>query len=229
MTLEGRTALVTGGARRVGLAIARELKAAGAHVIVSYRTRSPECDEMDEGVEADLATIEGLDHLLPYAARADILVNSAANFIREPFGSITMANFEESVALNMRAPLFLSQHAGQAMKERGWGRIVNLADVAATLPFPAYLPYSMTKAAIIALGRGLARTLAPEVLINSVAPGPVLPPDDFGEAELRQAVEPTLLKRVGSPEEIARTVRFLVESDYITGVTIPVDGGRMLR
>lgn len=229
MTLDGRTALVTGGARRVGLAIARELKAAGAHVIVTYRTRSIEVEEMDEGVAADLATADGLEALQPYAARADILVNSAANFIREPFGSITMENFDASVALNMRAPLFLAQHAGQAMKERGWGRIVNLADVAATLPFPAYLPYSMTKAAIIALSRGLARALAPHVLVNAVAPGPVLPPEDYDEEQLRQAIEPTLLKRAGSAEEVARAVRFLVESDYITGITIPVDGGRLLR
>jgi pteridine reductase len=229
VTLEGRTAFVTGGARRVGLAIARELKAAGARVVITYRTRSSEADEFDDGIEADLATEEGLAILAPHVARADILVNSAANFIREPFGSITFENFDDSVATNMRAPLFLSQAAGMAMKDRGWGRIVNMADIAATLPFPSYLPYSMTKAAIVALTRGLARALAPNVLVNAVAPGPVLPPDDYDEEQLKLAIEPTLLKRAGSAEEIGRTVRFLIESDYITGVTVPVDGGRLLR
>ena len=87
----------------------------------------------------------------------------------------------------------------------------------------------MTKAAIIALSRGLARALAPHVLVNAVAPGPVLPPEDYDEEQLRQAIEPTLLERAGSAEEVARAVRFLVESDYITGVTILVDGCRLLR
>jgi pteridine reductase len=229
MTLAGRTALVTGGARRLGLSIARELKRAGATVIVSYRSPSPEVEEFDEGIEADLTTRHGVEALLPHAERADILINSAGNFIRETFGTITWENFDESVAVNMRAPTFLCQAAGMAMSRRGWGRIVNIADVAATIPFPAYLPYSMTKAAVVSLTRGAAKALAPHVLVNAIAPGPVLPPDDFNPEQLRQAIERTLLKRTGTASDIAKAVRFLIESPYITGITLPVDGGRLLR
>src|SRR5205823_13091150 len=102
----------------------------------------------------------------------DLLVNAAANFIQEPFGAITWETFDATFALNARAPLFLSQTLGLAMKERGYGRIVNIADIAATIPWPAYHPYSMSKAAIIPLTRGLANAHAPHVLMNPDAPGP---------------------------------------------------------
>ena len=156
-------------------------------------------------------------------------MNAAANFIREPFGAITWESFDATFALNARAPLFLSQALGLAMKERGYGRIVNIADIAATIPWPSYLPYSMSKAALVALTRSLAKALAPNVLVNAVAPGPVLLPDDYDEAQAKQAIEPTLLKRTGRPEDVADAVVFLLTSDYVTGTVLAVDGGRLLR
>jgi pteridine reductase len=225
MTLfDGRTALVTGGAKRVGLAIARALEAEGARVLVTSRTASGE-----NAIAADLSTREGVEALLAELPPIDILVNSAANFIRAPLAEVTWENFDDTFALNLRAPFFLSQTLGLRMQQRGWGRIVNIADIAATIPFPAWLPYSISKAGIVALTRGLAKALAPQVLVNAVAPGPVLLPDEFDPTEAAQAVAPTLLKRPGSAEEVARTVVFLAGSDYVTGVTVPVDGGRLLR
>ncbi|HEX9986116.1 MAG TPA: SDR family oxidoreductase [Thermoanaerobaculia bacterium] len=225
MTLfDGRTALVTGGAKRVGLAIAQALEAEGARVLVTSRTASGE-----NAIAADLSTREGVEALLAGLPPIDILVNSAANFIRARLGEVTWENFDDTFALNLRAPFFLSQTLGLRMQERGWGRIVSIADVAATIPFPAWLPYSISKAGIVALTRGLAKALAPQVLVNAVAPGPVLLPDEFDPADAAQAVTPTLLKRPGSAEEVARTVVFLAGSDYVTGVTVPVDGGRLLR
>jgi pteridine reductase len=218
--LTGRTALVTGGAKRVGRAIAKAIEAAGARVIVTSRS-APR--------SFDLATRGGVESLLASLPPIDLLVNAAANFISEPFGAITWENFDATFALNARAPLFLSQALGAAMKERGYGRVVNIADIAATIPWPSYLPYSMSKAAIVALTRGLAKALAPEVLVNAVAPGPVLLPDDFDEALAKQATDPTLLKRTGTPEDVADAVVFLLSSDYITGTTLVVDGGRLLR
>jgi NAD(P)-dependent dehydrogenase (short-subunit alcohol dehydrogenase family) len=218
--LAGRTALVTGGAKRVGAAIAAALEAAGARVLITSRTAP---------LSFDLSTRDGISSLLAALPPIDLLVNAAANFIQEPFGAITFENFEATFALNARAPLFLSQALGAAMKERGYGRIVNIADIAATIPWPSYLPYSMSKAALVALTRGLAKALAPAVLVNAVAPGPVLLPDDFNAAEAKQATEPTLLKRTGKPEDVAETVVFLMSSDYITGQTVAVDGGRLLR
>jgi pteridine reductase len=218
--LAGRTALVTGGAKRVGAAIAAALEAAGARVLVTSRSAP---------LSFDLSTRGGIESLLAALPPVDLLVNAAANFIEEPFGSITFENFDATFALNARAPLMLSQALGTAMKERGYGRIVNIADIAATIPWPSYLPYSMSKAALVALTRGLAKALAPTVLVNAVAPGPVLLPDDFDEAAAKQAVDPTLLKRAGRPEDVADAVVFLMTSDYITGQTVAVDGGRLLR
>ncbi|HKO57961.1 MAG TPA: SDR family oxidoreductase, partial [Thermoanaerobaculia bacterium] len=170
-----------------------------------------------------------VESLLARLPAIELLVNSAANFTRESLGEVTFDSFDETFALNVRAPFFLAQQLGLRMKERGFGRIVNMADIAAMIPWPAYLPYSMSKAAIVAMTKGLAKALAPVVLVNAVAPGPVLLPSDFDDAERKAAVEPTLLKREGTPEEVARTVVFLMQSDYITGVTLPVDGGRLLR
>ena len=218
--LAGRTALVTGGAKRLGAAIAAALEAAGARVLVTSRSAP---------LSFDLSTRGGIESLLAALPPVDLLVNAAANFIEEPFGSITFENFDATFALNARAPLMLSQALGTAMKERGYGRIVNIADIAATIPWPSYLPYSMSKAALVALTRGLAKALAPTVLVNAVAPGPVLLPDDFDEAAAKQAVDPTLLKRAGRPEDVADAVVFLMTSDYITGQTVAVDGGRLLR
>ncbi|HET7437136.1 MAG TPA: SDR family oxidoreductase [Thermoanaerobaculia bacterium] len=222
MKLTGKTALVTGGVRRVGRAIADALEAEGARVLVT--SRSPSSD-----IQADLTTRDGVERLLAQLPDVDVLINSAANFIKEPFDAVTWENFDETFALNVRAPFFLSQAIGMRMRERGWGRIVNIADIAAIVPFPAYLPYSMSKSAIVGLTRGLAKALAPAVLVNAVAPGPVLPPDEFTEEQMREAVAPTLLKRTGSAEDVARAVVFLATNDYITGVTLPVDGGRLLR
>ena len=224
--LEGRTALVTGGVKRVGLAIARAIAAAGARVIVT--SREDASDEF-ETINVDLSTHEGVDSLLAQLPAVDLLVNSAANFIRQPFGSITYDNFDATFALNVRAPLFLSQALGGAMASRGFGRIVNIADVAATIPFPAWLPYSMGKAATVALTKGLAKALAPHVLVNAVAPGPVLLPEHLSDEDAENAIAPTVLKRPGRAEDVANAVVFLLSSDYITGVTLPVDGGRLLR
>lgn len=215
--LAGRTALVTGGKRRVGLAIADALRAAGAEVIAV------------SSADADLSARDGIEALLARLPRIDLLVNSAANFTREQLDEVTFDSFDETFALNVRAPFFLARTLGLRMKESGFGRIVNMVDIAAMIPWPAYLPYSMSKAAIVTMTKGLAKALAPVVLVNAVAPGPVLLPSSFDDAARQAAVEPTLLKREGTPEEVARTIVFLMQSDYITGTTVPVDGGRLLR
>ena len=222
--LAGRIALVTGGVRRVGAAVAEAIQEAGATVYVTSRTARGK-----NVIQADLSTRSGIESLLETVPPVDLLVNSAANFIREDFGSITWENFEETFSLNVRAPLFLSQELGGQMRERGWGRIVSIADIAAMLPFPAYLPYSMSKAAVVALTKGLARALAPEVLVNAVAPGPVLLPEDFDKTQEQQAIDPILLRRAGTVDDVAAAVVFLLSSGYITGVTLPIEGGRLLR
>ena len=213
--IAGRTALVTGGVRRLGAAIADALRDAKVNVLTTARAGSD--------FDADLSTREGVESLVAALPPIDILVNSAANFIHGDDWS----DFDDTFTVNLRAPFFLSQSLGAKMRERGYGRIVNMADIAAFSPFPGYLPYSMSKAGIVAMTKGLARALAPQVLVNAVAPGPVLVPDDFTEEQRRAAVAPTLLKREGTPQEVARAVLFLLESDYITGTVLRVDGGAL--
>lgn len=240
-----RTALVTGGARRLGLEIARAIAAEGGNCVVTYHTSSTQDvkraiaalkDAGSPNVDAykcNLADPHQLDRfctkLVKAHPRIDYLVNSAANFIHEGLFEATREAFDETMALNLRAPFLLSQCVARGMKRAGFGRIVNVADIAGFVPFPGYLAYSMSKAGLIAMTKGLAKALAPEVLVNCVAPGPVLLPDDFDAEDAKHAVEPTLLKRTGSPEEIAAAVVFLLRSEYITGATLPVDGGRLLR
>jgi NAD(P)-dependent dehydrogenase (short-subunit alcohol dehydrogenase family) len=211
--IAGRTALVTGGVRRVGLAIANSLREAKVNVLTTARSGSD--------FDADLSTRDGVESLIAALPPIDLLVNSAANFIH----GNDWSDFDATFALNLRAPYFLAQTLGARMRERGYGRIVNMADIAAFEPFPGYLPYSMAKAGIVTMTRGLARALAPDVLVNAIAPGPVLLPVDFDEAQRRAAVAPTMLKRAGTPEDVARAAVFLLESDYITGTVLRVDGG----
>ncbi|MGA7617234.1 MAG: SDR family oxidoreductase [Thermoanaerobaculia bacterium] len=238
-----RTALVTGGARRLGLAIARELAREGAAVVFTFNStpraevRKVSAELLEAGAaevrahRCNLADPEELRKLVGKLRREpiDYLVNSAANFLREDFFDATLESWSETMSVNLRAPFFLSQAVAEGMKKNGFGRIVNIADVAGVIPWKSHLAYSISKAGLIAMTRGLAKALAPEILVNAVSPGPVLLPESFGATESRNAVEPTLLKRAGAPEEVAAAVTFLLQSDYITGITLPVDGGRLLR
>jgi pteridine reductase len=127
---------------------------------------------------------------------------------------------------NAKAPFFLAQLAAALMRSRGGGKIINIADVAGEVIWPSYLPYSISKAALIAVNRGLAKTYAPEIQVNAIAPGPILFPEYYTDAQKQAAIERTLLKRAGSPYDIVNAVVFLIENDYITGEMIHVDGGR---
>jgi NAD(P)-dependent dehydrogenase (short-subunit alcohol dehydrogenase family) len=243
MELEGRTALVTGGAIRVGKAIALALAERGANVGITYRSSAGDAAATlgllrGQGVEAHAARCDQRD---PYQVESavldveqalgpiDVLVNSAAIFNRTPFADATLEDWDSHLEINLRGPWLFAKAVGPSMKSRGGGAIVNIVDIAADRPFPGYIPYSVSKAGLVALTRGLARALAPEVRVNAIAPGTVLWPDEYPEDQKDAILERTPLRRVGSPEDIARTVLFLVEgSDFITGAVVPVDGGARL-
>ena len=158
-----------------------------------------------------------------------VLVNSAANYLRVPFDHLTEAVWDASLDTNLKAPFLLSWSVGRAMRARGAGRIINIADWAGERPYRDYLPYCVSKAGVICLTKALAKELAPEVTVNAIAPGPVMPPEDMGEAERQAIVRATPLRRLGAPEDIARCVRFLAEeADFTTGSTYYVDGGRLI-
>src|SRR5207247_196951 len=148
----------------------------------------------------------------------DVLVNNASNYLHAPFDKLTEAIWDASLDVNLKAPFLLGWHLGRAMRARGRGRIVNLADWAGERPYTDYLPYCVSKAGVICLTKALAKALAPAVQVNAVAPGPVLPPEDLTPSEREAIVRATPLRRFGTPEDVARCVRFLVEeADFTTG------------
>jgi NAD(P)-dependent dehydrogenase (short-subunit alcohol dehydrogenase family) len=241
--LRGGWALVTGSAKRVGRSIALALAERGANVVVHYNTSAAEADATvgelrQRGVDAialqaDLADRAQVVRLAEQAeARSGgigLLVNNASNYFRVPFDRLDEKVWDDSLDVNLKAPFLLSWHLGRAMRERGGGRIVNLADWAGERPYNDYLPYCISKAGMICLTKALAKALAPTVLVNAVAPGPVMPPEDMSEAERQAIMRATPLRRLGSPEDVARCVRFLAEeADFSTGAVYLVDGGRLI-
>jgi pteridine reductase len=235
---------VTGGAKRLGAAMARRLHAAGANVVVHYHRSREAADELvaelhavragsSLAVRGDLNDVDCLPALVAQAVarygRIDVLINNASTFYPTPVGSITAAQFDDLVGTNLRAPLFLSQAAAPALRETR-GLIINMVDIHARRPLKAHPVYSAAKAGLVMLTKSLARELGPDVRVNGIAPGPVLWPErDLDESLKAEIVAKTALKRSGSPDDIARTALFLAtEAPYVTGQVIAVDGGRSL-
>jgi pteridine reductase len=243
-SLAGKSALVTGGARRLGAAIARRLHAAGANVLIHYRDSEAEAnalvEELNRARGKSAAKVKA-ELLAPIAPRAlvsaakdafgglDILVNNASSFFPVPVGQIESSHWEELVGSNLRAPLFICQQAAPELASRA-GSIVNIVDIHAERPLKGYSVYSIAKAGLAALTRSLAIELAPRVRVNGVAPGAIAWPEDgqFDPAERERILTTTPLARLGSAEDIAQAVHFLAAADYVTGEIIAVDGGRSL-
>jgi pteridine reductase len=243
-SLQGKTALVTGGARRVGAAIARRLHAAGANLMLHYRDSAADADALAAELNAlrakSAATVKA-ELLAPIAPRAlvsaalesfgglDLLVNNASAFFPVALGAIEPSHWEELIGANLRAPLFISQEAAPHLA-KGQGAIVNIVDIHAERPLKGYSVYSIAKAGLAALTRSLALELAPQVRVNGVAPGAIAWPEDgqFDPEERRRILATTPLGRVGSPEDIAQAVHFLACAPYVTGQILAVDGGRSI-
>ena len=244
MELHDTVALVTGGGKRVGRAIALELARAGCHVAVHYRRSEAEArrvagqilslDRQAVTVRGDLGdpaswpavvreTVEGL-------GRLDILVNNASAF--RTATPDTIEAFDPTVwrcvlRTNLEAPMGLCHHARRHLEAHGRGKIVNLSDISADRPWPDHLAYCVSKAGLDALTKGLARALAPAIQVSGVASGIAAFPDDYSQALRRRLISRVPLRRAGTPEEVAEVVRFLVETaDYVTGEVIRIDGGR---
>ena len=242
--LSGKTALVTGAARRVGATITRVLHAAGANVVLHYRSSADDAAalaaELNRAransaalVECDLLEVARLPALVKAAGDAfgglDILVNNASTFYPTPLGDITAIAWDDLIGTNLKAPLFLAQAAAPLLHEAG-GLIVNLADIHGMRPLRRYPVYSVAKAGLIMLTKSLARELGPHVRVNALAPGPVMWPEKGLDKSVQKAIENrTALKRAGSPEDVARAVVFFAtEAPYVTGQILAVDGGRSI-
>jgi pteridine reductase len=264
--LKGRVALVTGGGRRVGQALALALGAKGARVAVHFNASRAGAEEtvariVAAGGEArafgaDLASAVEAGKLVDTVAAEmgglargglarggtarggiavggtamgglDILVNSAGIMERHPIGTVTPEAWDATFAVNLRAPFFTSQAAVPHM--RGGGVIVNMADLAGFEAWTGYIPHGVSKAGVVALTRGLAHALGPAIRVNAVAPGAVLLPEHFDEAQAEHLRGTTPLKRLGSPDDVVKAVLYLIDADYVTGETLIVDGGRHVR
>lgn len=242
MELREKVALVTGSAQRVGRQIALTLAQRGCHVIIHYRRSRREATETARRaralgvktlcVQADLTRGSSVTSLFEEIRhtfqRLDILVNNAALFFRTPFGRLTEAQWDELLDSNLKGTFLCSLEAGKMMKRRG-GKIVTIADWCGERPYPDYLPYCVSKAGVIALTKALAVELAPKVQVNCVAPGPVLMPVGFSKKEARKVKGLTLLKRIGTPHDVAQAVLFFIEgTEFATGSTLFVEGGELL-
>jgi pteridine reductase len=242
MDLKGKVALVTGAGRRIGRAIALELAAHGATVAVHYRASQAEA----EAVVAEIAAHAGkaqtfgtnLEHvaeieqmvseILGSFGRIDILVNSASVFAPTPLAEITEREWDANLDTNLKAVFFLSKFAGAAMRRQGAGKIINLGDWAGIRPYKDYLPYSVSKSGLIGLTKALAKELAPQVQVNCIALGMVMPPENYTKEEVERLVSRTPTKKIGTPEDVARAVVFFCETDFATGSVLTLEGGRLL-
>lgn len=242
MELRGATALITGGAHRLGRAIALELADAGMHVAFTYFSSARAAQDTARAIEqrgvralavqADAADDAQMEHALAEIGtvftRLDLWVANAGVFRRTPLARASERDWNDMLRLNFETFLVPARRIGPRMQRQGAGCIVALADVAAVRPWADYIPYCVSKRAVVALTEELARRLAPQVRVNAIAPGPVLFPDDFPAEARAREIARTRLRRAGDPRDVSAAVRYLASSDYVTGTLLPVDGGRLL-
>jgi NAD(P)-dependent dehydrogenase (short-subunit alcohol dehydrogenase family) len=243
MELKNKVALVTGGAVRLGKAMALALAKEGAKVALHYHQSSEKAQQTLSQIEslgveslliqADLSRVSEIEKMVNTCYqqfnRIDILVNNAAIYFKTPLGETTEKQWDDLFTINLKAPFFCAQHVSTIMKKQKSGKIINIADVAAVIPWTGYIPYSASKAGLIAITKGMATALAPDIQVNAVAPGTVLLREDATKEEINEVKNLTLLKKIGTPEDIVNAVLFLLKgSDFVTGEVIVVDGGRLL-
>jgi pteridine reductase len=243
MELRGRVALVTGAGRRLGQAMARALAARGMTLAIHHHTSSAGA----EALRAEVAAAGGRAECFPAdltdaaAARSlpervvaalgglDVLVNSAAVMHRLDFERTTAEQYDAILDLNLRSVFFCTQGAAPALRQAR-GKVVNLADLAGLQPWPGFAAHSVSKAGVVMLTKVMARALAPEVTVNAIAPGAVLVPEEYDEAERERLARAAPLGRLGRPDDVVGALLYLLEAgDFVTGEVLTVDGGRLLR
>jgi pteridine reductase len=238
MNTSGRVALVTGGARRVGRAFSIALAEAGCDVVVNFnRSADDAADTVKHirklgrkaiAVQADVSSSRDVQHMLQHVdaelGRLDVLVNNASVFERAPFLDITEDDWDRVLDVNLKGPFLMARHAAPLMRRHG-GLIVNIVDLSALQPWPSYAHHTVSKAGLLHLTRVLARALAPDIRVNSIAPGTILPPEDTDSEE---GSERRVLERAGSTDDVTAALLYLLRADFVTGENLVVDGGRML-
>jgi len=240
--LDKKVALVTGAAIRLGRAIATALAESGCDLILHYHSSRKDAQNLATELrrlgsnvalaQADLSKSNETLRLAKSAekewGRVDILINSAAVFWPTPLERQSVKELNAFLDINLKSPYILCSEIGRRMKARGSGAIVNMACVSGLRPWKTYVPYSISKAGIMAMTVGMAKLLGPEVRVNAVAPGTVLSPDGMSLAQCEEIRRRLPLKKLGTPEDITRAVLYLLESNFVTGQTLCVDGGRSI-
>lgn len=241
LPFEGRVALVTGAARRIGRSIALKLAAEGAAIVVNYRNSKAEAEKVAAQIagmerramawQADVSRREEVARMFAAVerefGRLDILVNNAGMFFSVPFEKLTEEQWDTILDANLKSQFLCAQAAAPLLRRSGRGAIINLSSLGGLLAWPSYTHYCVSKAGSIMLTRCLARALAPEITVNSVAPGTISFPGDPPEVA-EDFIRRAPLRKTGKPEDIAGTVAFLAQSEFITGQVFVVDGGRSL-
>ena len=247
LSLSNKVVLITGGAKRVGAAICRELHANGAQLMIHFKTSHSEARALQAElnlqransvaiIQGDLLNMAALPSLVHETVnqfgRLDVLINNASTYYPTEIGKITEENWLDLVGSNLKAPMFLAQAAAVELRKNS-GCIVNITDMHIERPKKGYVVYSVAKAGLVTLTKSLAHELSPEVRVNAVAPGPVQWPENnpqFDEVYRQRVINQTLLKKIGTPQDIAKAVKFLVaDAPFITGHVLAVDGGRSLN
>lgn len=243
MDIDKKVILITGGTKRVGKSIAIMLAQSGARVIVTYRkskTASLALAKLFHQKGLDLSVMHAdvtravsikrlMDRIRKNYGKLDVLVNNAANFERVSFEKLTEKAWDDSIDTNLKGPFLCALYASRLMRKNKCAKIINIADWAGVRPYKNYLPYCVSKAGVIGLTKALAKELAPNVQVNAIAPGPVLPPPNMSQSIKQRYAKKVPLERWGSPQDIANTIRFLIEgTDFMTGSVIFVDGGQLI-
>ena len=241
--MASKTVFITGAARRIGAALARDLHAHGMDIIIHYNTSGSEAKAIADSLnglrgnsafllQSDLLRIDDYTKLigsvLEFTGRLDVLINNASVFYPTLVGKTTPQQWEEVIGTNMKIPFFLSQACREPLRKTR-GCIINIADIHGEMPLKNYPVYSAGKAGLVMLTKALSRELAPDIRVNAVSPGAILWPENMDEAVRKLIVSRTLLKRKGDPQDIADAVRYLIHNaDYTTGQILTIDGGRSL-
>ncbi|MCX7760108.1 MAG: SDR family NAD(P)-dependent oxidoreductase [Hydrogenothermaceae bacterium] len=239
MEVKSKTVLITGSAKRIGRDIALNLAKDGADIIIHYSKSDTEAKQLKEEIEAfgvkaytfkaDLTDEEQLINFtkdILNTTKVDILINNASLYYKTPLETATFKDLDKFYAIHVKAPFYLSKVFGKKMYERKEGRIINIIDYSAILPYPDYTPYTISKGAMLTMTKAFAKEFAPYVLVNGILPGPIIPPEDLEDKTI--PLKKTILKRWAGGIEVYKAVKYLIESDFTTGSFIPVEGGRLI-
>jgi NAD(P)-dependent dehydrogenase (short-subunit alcohol dehydrogenase family) len=241
MEIKNKSILITGAGRRIGRTLAVALAARGARIGIHYNRSKAEAEalakEIEDGngqaalIAGDISNTEDCGRIIEDAVKGlgglHVLINNASVFFKTPLFQTTEKEWDQLVDTNLKGPFFCSQAAAKAMPDNG--KIINIADWAAFRPYTHYLPYCISKAGLIAMTEGLARTLAPKITVNAIALGAMILPEGSDENEKSTLIKKTPMKRIGSPDDVVNAVLYLLEGgDFITGSTLVVDGGQRI-